>query len=162
MRRLVPLILFLLLHGAATAAARFEARVLRVKDGDSVVVEQLLAKRRSEIRLAGIDAPEYSQPWGPQARAALSRMLGRGNVTVEVVDRDRYHRLVARMWVGRRYVNAEMVHSGNAWAFDRYVPDREIRAAEAAARTARAGLWALPPENRLPPATWRALHPRRD
>jgi endonuclease YncB( thermonuclease family) len=161
MRWLVPLIL-LLLHGPVLAAARFEARVLRVKDGDSVVVEQLLARRRSEIRLAGIDAPEYSQPWGLQARAALSRMLGRGDVTVEVVDRDRYNRLVARVWVGRRYVNAEMVRSGNAWAFDRYVPDREIRAAEAAARTARAGLWALPPEDRLPPATWRALHPRRD
>jgi endonuclease YncB( thermonuclease family) len=153
------LLLILLLAGPA-AATRFEALVLRVKDGDSIVVERVEAKRVSEIRLAGIDAPELGQPWGPSARAGLRRLVDGRVVTLEVVDRDRYGRLVAKLWVGDAYVNAAMTRSGNAWAFMRYMPDAAIRAGHDAARRERRGLWSLPPEQRVPPATWRATHGR--
>jgi endonuclease YncB( thermonuclease family) len=158
---------FLCLLGLAAAspvaaAPRFEAEVVRVKDGDSLVVRRFDVKRESEIRLAGIDAPELAQPWGIQARSALRRMVLGKSVTVEVTDRDRYNRLVARVWQGKRYVNADMARNGDAWAFSRYLPDREIRAGQDAARAAGRGLWRLPPDQRLPPATWRDLHPRED
>jgi endonuclease YncB( thermonuclease family) len=153
------LLLFLLL--AAPAVARpFDARVLRVKDGDSVVVERVPQRRVMEIRLAGIDAPEMGQPWGIQSRDALRRMIGGKTVRVEVTDRDRYGRHVGRMWVGRTYVNAEMTRLGHAWAFARYLPDAEIRAGHEAARAAGRGLWSLPPADRLPPPTWRQRNPR--
>jgi endonuclease YncB( thermonuclease family) len=144
------------------AARPFEARVIRVKDGDSLVVERVEARRRSEVRMAGIDAPEWSQPYGQEAATALRRMVAGRTVTIEVVDRDRYNRLVARVWLGRLYVNAALVRDGHAWAFDHYLADPAIAAAQAEARRAHRGLWALPAPDRVPPATWRASHPRVD
>ncbi|MGL6043791.1 MAG: thermonuclease family protein [Sandaracinobacteroides sp.] len=153
------LAIFLLLFPVAAAATVFEGRVVRVKDGDSLLVERADVKRTSEIRLAGIDAPELAQPWGIQARSGLGRIVQGRTVTVEVTDRDRYGRLVGKVWQGRAYVNAAMTLSGNAWAFDRYLRDRDIRAGQDAARKAGRGLWSLPPGQRLPPPTWRERYP---
>lgn len=153
-------LLALLLLAAPLAAQRFEARVLRVKDGDSIMVERFPQKRVSEVRLAGIDAPELGQPWGASSRAALRRLVDGRRVMVEVVDRDRYGRLVSRVFVGQVYVNAAMTGSGNAWAFARYMPDAAIRAGHEAARREGRGLWSLPPHQRVPPATWRETNPR--
>jgi endonuclease YncB( thermonuclease family) len=70
--------LILALLASPLAASRFEGKVVRVKDGDSILVERSDVKRTSEVRLAGIDAPEAAQPWGPEARAALRRAGRRG------------------------------------------------------------------------------------
>jgi endonuclease YncB( thermonuclease family) len=159
MWRVLP-VLILLLGSIPAAATRFEGRVVGVKDGDSLLVHRPDVKRTSELRLAGIDAPELAQPWGIQSRSALRRLSQGSAVRVEVTDRDRYGRLVARVWQGRTYVNAEMTRQGHAWAFDRYLADSAIRAGQREARAAKRGLWSLPPQDRLPPATWRERHPR--
>lgn len=151
--------LALLLTAPAAAVTRFEAQVLRVKDGDSLVVLRKDVKRQSEIRMAGIDAPELAQPWGLAARSAMRRLVQGKDVVIEVTDKDRYGRLVGRVWQGRTYVNAAMTRSGNAWAFDRYLADDDIRAGQQEARHAGRGIWSLPEAQRLPPATWRRLHP---
>ncbi|MCS6986398.1 MAG: thermonuclease family protein [Sphingomonadaceae bacterium] len=156
-----PALLALALIAAAPApAARFAATVLRVKDGDSLVVERVRERRVSEIRLWAIDAPELDQPWGIEARTGLRRLVGGRRVEVEAVDRDRWGRVVARMWQGRTYVNAAMTWHGDAWALRHRGADPAILAGERAARTARRGLWSLPPDRRIPPATWRQRHPR--
>lgn len=158
---LARILLLLAFLGASPGwATSFTARVVRVKDGDSLVVERADVKRRSEIRLAGIDAPELAQPWGIQSRSALRQMALGKDVTVEVTDRDRYGRLVGKVWQGKAYVNAAMTLSGNAGAFDRYMPDKAIRAGQEEARRKNQGLWSLPPKQRISPASWRALHPR--
>jgi endonuclease YncB( thermonuclease family) len=148
--------------GAVHAGTRFDGEVVRVKDGDSLMVRRFDVKRTSEVRLAGIDAPEFAQPWGIQSRSALRRMVQGETVSVDVTDRDRYGRLVARVYRGRTYVNAAMTHGGHAWAFGRYLPDRQIRAGQDSARAARRGLWSLAERDRLPPATWRDRNPRDD
>lgn len=160
MLRVLLLALWLGIAGPALAA-RFEAVVVRVKDGDSLVVERVREKRQSELRLFGIDAPELDQPWGIQSRTALRRLVGGKTITVETMDRDRYGRLVARVWVGRTYVNAAMAWNGDAWAFTRYGPDPAITDGHKSARAAGRGLWSLPPSERVPPATWRQRNPRQ-
>lgn len=156
-RRLLVLIwLFLAMP---LAAAGFTGEVARVKDGDSILVYRADVKRTSEVRLAGIDAPELAQPWGIQSRTAMRRLVLGKQVRVEVTDKDRYNRLVGKVWQGRTYVNAAMTAGGHAWAYDRYLKDRDIRAGQDKARRDRLGLWALPPEQRLPPATWRDRSP---
>lgn len=160
--RLLLTILAAILVSMPAAAAEISGRVTRVKDGDSLMLYRPDVKRTSEVRLAGVDAPELAQPWGVQSRSALRRLTLGESVRVEVTDRDRYGRLVARVWRGRTYVNAEMARLGHAWAFDRYLPDRAIRAGQTEARAARRGLWSLPPQDRLPPATWRERHPRSE
>ncbi len=166
MARLVALLMSALLLLSAPALSRdferfrFTGIVTRVKDGDSMMVRRDDVARVSEIRLAGVDAPELAQPWGIQSRSALRRMVQGQRVSIEVTDRDRYNRLVGKVTLGRDYINARMAHDGHAWAFSRYLPDRQIRGGHDAARQAGRGLWSLPPEQRLPPATWRARNSR--
>lgn len=154
-----PFLVAALLAGPAFAKV-MKGEVLRVKDGDSLMFYRPDVKRTSELRLAGIDAPELAQPWGLQARSALRRKVEGRAVRIEVTDRDRYGRLVGRIWVGPTYVNAYMTQYGHAWAFDRYLRDSRIRAGQDLARREKRGLWALPPQDRLPPPTWRAQNPR--
>lgn len=162
--RVIALILAFLLSFPLDAAplAILRGNVVRVKDGDSIVVRRAPTNRNVEIRLAGIDAPEHGQPWGTEAARALRGMVDGREVRVDVYDRDRYNRLVGKVFLDRIYVNAALVRDGHAWAFDRYIADDAIRLAQKSARAQRRGLWSLPPSQRLPPATWRKQHPRRD
>lgn len=131
------------------------ASVIRVRDGDSVLVRA--GGRDVEVRLADVDAPERGQPHADQARKALIDLLQRRDVTVEVLDTDTYRRKVARV---RRLpdgldINAEVVRAGNAWVFRRYVRDQSLFMLEQSARERHAGLWALPEEQRMPPWLYR-------
>lgn len=139
--------------------SEFDGTVVGVIDGDSLHIRRASGDV-AEIRMAGIDAPEYSQPWGKEATIAMKKLVLGKPVRVAVTDKDRYGRLVAKVWQNRLYVNAEMTRTGNAWAFDRYMKDADIRAGQTTARRANRGLWTLPEPERLPPATWRARHPR--
>lgn len=140
---------------APSAQASWTARVIRVRDGDSLLVRA--DGRDIEVRLADVDAPERGQPHADPARKALIDLLQRRDVTVEVLDTDTYKRKVARV---RRVpdgldINAEVVRAGNAWVFRRYVRDPSLFTLEQSARERRAGLWALPEDQRVPPWTYR-------
>lgn len=74
------LILLLLLILAPAVQATLTGRVVRVIDGDTVVVLTAPATE-VRIRLAGIDAPEKGQPFGQRSRQFLaSRVAGRGDI----------------------------------------------------------------------------------
>ena len=67
--------------------------VVRVIDGDTVVCDVDLGfyvRTRMSCRLAGINAPEHDEPGGPEAKAALAELLGRGTVTVASVGVDKF------------------------------------------------------------------------
>ena len=123
-----------------------QARVLsgrpRVVDGDSI---ELAGER---IRLFGIDAPESAQTcrasgsrWrcGERATRGLRERIGGRTVTCEERDVDRYGRIVAVCRAGGEDMNAWMVERGFALAYRRY--SRAYVGEEAAARSARRGLW---------------------
>ena len=114
----------------------FTASVMSVEDGDSVVV-----KTESEpitVNLAGVDAPEMSQPGGLQARQFLSDLTLGKTVTVRLtngVDR------MARLEVAGIDVTGALVRAGMGWHCPRYADDRDLTRAEAEARSAKRGLW---------------------
>lgn len=141
--------------------SQFTATTIRVRDGDSLLVRA--GGRDIEVRLADVDAPERGQPHADQARKALIDLLQRREVRVEVLDTDAYRRKVARV---RRLpdgldINAEVVRTGNAWVYRRFVRDQALIALEQAARQQRAGLWALPEAQRIPPWAYRERERRR-
>ncbi len=111
--------------------------VTRVVDGDSVWVTPAGGKPVA-VRLAGIDAPELCQPWGPEARDALrDRVLGH-EVTLQPRGHDSYGRLLATLLLDGSVVNGQQVEDGNAWS-QRYQWDRgpyvkEERVAQALGR----------------------------
>lgn len=123
-------------------------------DGDSLKLGE------HEIRLKGIDAPEYRQicrnergdvACGRNARQALAGYLARGALRCQILGRDRYRRDLAVCRVGDLDINAAMVRDGHAVAFGEY------QAEEREAKAARRGLWSLTFEQ---PSAWREKHPR--
>ena len=79
-------------------------------------------------------------------------------ITVEQVDKDRYGRLVANLYADGKWVNAEMVRSGDAWVYRQYAKTPELFQLEEEAREGKRGLWALPEQERTPPWEWRKAH----
>ena len=125
--------------------------VVRVKDGDSLVVDS--NGREVEVRLADIDTPEFNQPRGDEAKEALSSLVDGKDVRLELVGGDAYRRIVAHVFVGEVDVNAELVRRGLAWVRRAYDPAPSLVALEDGARQAERGLWA--DEDPVPPWIWR-------
>jgi endonuclease YncB( thermonuclease family) len=139
---------------ASGAEARIlDGRVVGITDGDTLTL--LVDREQVRIRLAQIDAPESNQPYGKNAKAALSALAFGRQARVEVVDIDRYGRTVGEIFVDGIDVNREMVREGHAWAYTKYSHTTEIIELEDSARTAKKGLWALPENQREPPWFWR-------
>ena len=138
------------------AAGRPLWRVDVVHDGDTVTCLDA-AGQPQKIRLQGIDAPEFDQPHGREARQALAAKLAGGAVRVEGAARDQHGRLLGTLWLGDRDLNRELVAEGHAWVFGGFAPDPDLIAAESEARKAGRGLWAAP--HPLAPERWRATHP---
>ena len=126
-------------------------RVVRVKDGDSLVVDS--NGQAVEVRLADIDAPEFNQPRGEYAHAALRALVAGKDVRLDLIGGDAYRRIVARVYVDTVDVNTELVLRGLAWVRRAYDPAPALVATEDEAREARRGLWA--DEDPVAPWIWR-------
>ena len=129
-------------------------RVVGVTDGDTLTL-LVEGKRQIKVRLAEIDAPESRQPYGKRAKQELSDLAFNKEARVRVQDIDRYGRTVGRVFVGNVDVNAEMVRSGAAWVYRKYVKDASLFKLEDEARREKRGLWSLPESERVPPWEWR-------
>lgn len=159
-------LLALLLAGSAAAADPpkpqpvLGATVTRVNDGDSIEVQ--LASGKARVRMSGIDTPEYDQPYGSQASAAMKAMLPVGSaVELEVATQDSFNRMVAIVWLvadGKRVnLNETMLREGHAWAYRRYLPTASYCDIEEEARARKAGLWSQPVKDWVYPPEWRYL-----
>lgn len=124
------------------AAARFEAVVSHITDGDTVWVRPLSGGPPQQVRIEGIDAPEICQPFGMRARDALATRLLRKRVTLTTRGQDDYRRIVARVRLGRQDIGGWLVSEGYAWSY-RFRKDLgPYHRQERVARDARRGLWA--------------------
>jgi micrococcal nuclease len=153
------MMLALLLSVALLGSKPLDCKYVRLIDGDSFVVLDTQG-RECKIRLAYIDAPEYQQPFGGDARAKLGSLLIGKLITVEVISTDNRGRKIARVIADGIDVNLEMVASGSAWWYKQYAPKAtEIQAAELDACERKLGLWgdADPTE----PWVWRKRESRR-
>jgi endonuclease YncB( thermonuclease family) len=135
-------------------AAELTGRVVGVTDGDTLTL-LTGARQQVRIRLAEIDAPESSQPWGARAKNALSALVLTQQVRVIYSDKDEYGRTLGRVYVSGKDVNLEMVRMGDAWAYRQYMTDSAFFGVESEARFKKSGLWALPMRQRVAPWDWR-------
>lgn len=122
------------------------AQVVSVGDGDTLRAKML--GRTVTIRLGCIDAPEMAQnPFGTQARNQLQQILPAGQtVRVREIDRDRYGRTVAELFLGDRSVNLQMVAQGQAAVYPQYLSgcagnQNQYLQAENQAKQQRLGFW---------------------
>ena len=143
-------ILCLLCWQTPLLADTITGRVERVIDGDTVIVEN------ARVRLAEIDAPELSQPHGPEAKMALADMITGKRVTVTYTRRDRYGRLLATIHLGHTNINLTMVEAGHAWRYRYARKTGMIAEAERSAMARKCGIWSNP----RPKPPWQHRKPR--
>lgn len=120
--------------------------IISVGDGDTLRVNQ--DGETVTIRLGCIDAPETAQtPWGEQSANRLKQILPTGQaVQVREIDRDRYGRTVAEVFLGNQSVNLMMVKEGQAVVYRQYLSgcantqDQYLQA-ESQAKAQGLGFW---------------------
>lgn len=148
----------LLVAAVSPASAEEFAGAGRAVDGDSLFVGG------REVRLFGIDAPEYRQTcrvnwssWscGSDAAAALRAMVDARQLTCSSRDRDVYGRTVASCRAGGVDLAAAMLEKGLAIALDNAPASYAALADHSKAQ--RAGIWGSEFDV---PAVYRAANPR--
>lgn len=117
-------------------------RVARVIDGDTIQLED-----GRKVRYAGVNAPEEGEPYHRESTQANNLLVGNKTVQLEFgrSKTDKHGRLLAYVYLGRTFVQAELVKQG--WALvtrtqplPRY---REILAKhQEEAKAAGRGIWA--------------------
>lgn len=138
-----------------------ELRVVSISNGDTFTAIDA-QQRQVKIRLRGLDAPEKAQPFGQAARKSLGELLDGKIVRVDVaeVDRDRFDRIVARVWVDNVEVNRQQLARGMAWTTTEFHPaSNDYNKEVAHAQREGAGLWADPAP--VPPWEWRKAEKER-
>ncbi len=127
------------------------ATLVSVTDGDTIKVRT--GGKVERVRLIGIDTPETKnsprgpQPFAEEATAAVTRLLGGGELILrlDAEERDRYGRLLAYVYADDgTFVNEAMIREG--WARPLRVPPnvahaKQFDALSSAARNARRGIW---------------------
>jgi len=125
LRILFFLLLVFLVFPPSAFPKTLYGKVLKVFDGDTFLI--WVQGQEEHVRLREIDAPEVTtknrmgqEPWGRRAKEfAQSRVKGKTvRLEIEEADeRDRYHRLLAYVFLDHTFINREMVSSGNAFFY---------------------------------------------
>ena len=130
-------------------------RVVGVADGDTVTVLDA-DKVQHKIRLAGIDAPEKAQAFGNRSKQNLSDLVFQKDVRVDWDKRDRYGRIVGKVWVQPVSCPAcpmtldaghAQITVGLAWWYRKYANEQapetrgQYEFSEQEAKAKRVGLW---------------------
>lgn len=158
-------------------------KVLRIYDGDSMKIEG--GELTVMVRLVGIDAPESGggkgaswkkrvgksgsradgQPFSQEAKEALARMVGSGDIHIKSYGTDRYNRLLAEVFTADgTLVNLELIREGMAEVYRDSPPEgfeiAPYKRAELEAKRYYKGIWSLGSEYQSP-KIWRKANPRK-
>ena len=125
--------------------------IKKVVDGDTVHLYH--NEEVYKVRLIGIDAPEWNQPFGSDSTDYLKSHLREGRVNIEISGTDRYGRKLGRLYWKGENINRAMVSAGFAWVYDDYVTDLSFYDNQNKARYLKKGLWN--DKNPIPPWRWR-------
>ena len=142
----ITLLLTLLITQGLANADTLMGRVVRVTDGDTIVVLDS-ADAQHKIRLTGIDAPERKQAFGTKSKDHLSDEVAGKFVVIEYSKRDYYERILGKVLLNEEDMNLEQIRAGLAWHYKKYQKeqspgDRQLYSTmEVEAREAKRGLW---------------------
>jgi endonuclease YncB( thermonuclease family) len=147
-------------RGPARSIRAADGREVSVIDGDSLRIGE------QEVRLGGIDAPEYPQtcrdaagaewPCGREARDLLEQLVAAPGLVCTTREGDRFGRALAVCRTQAGDLAGALVAAGFAESSgDRRFDNHEQGVA--AARAARRGIWRGPHQH---PAEWRRANPR--
>ena len=150
---LTGLVLVLVATCPTLSWADFAARVVTVHEGDRLTIRH--DGQSETIYLKDIDCPELKQPYGKQAKHAISAYVGNRDVVVRGLTRDKQGRVSAEVLLDDgRNVGHELLKEGLAWWQRSASSDASLGLLEELARASGKGLWA--DSNPVPPWKWKA------
>lgn len=160
MKRVVIGLIWLTVWTGGVSAQMYWGNVNHVIDGDTIQVT-LRDGTRQTVRLWGVDAPEFDQPYGRQARMAVREIVSGEWVIVDPKGEDRWGRVIAEVFIdpqAQASLQEALVREGVVWWYRRFAPEMaEWGFLQEDARRARQGLWSLSPDP-LPPWEWRRIN----
>ena len=138
----IKFLFFLLLINYNFGQTSLTGKVIGVKDGDTVVVLDSL-NNQITLRLAEVDTPEKSQPFGTKAKQFTSDQIYLKTIKYVVTDTDRYGRSIAMIYYDEdnKYLSAEIIKAGMGWHYKRYSTSKELALLEDNAKKNKIGLW---------------------
>ena len=124
----------------------FQARVIDVIDGSTVVVETQ-SKTNFVVKCQATSVPQPAEPYADYSRQRLSDLVRRQMVSVEYIGRNADGQLLGTIYLNEEDVCRDQIAVGLAW-FDPQAPNnlktstRELYArSEEQARKSGAGVW---------------------
>lgn len=117
------------------------AKVIRIKDGDTIVV-LLETNKQKTLRLAEVDCPEKGQPFGKNAKQFTSdKVFGKAIKFLET-DTDRYGRSIAKVYYAdEKYLSVEIIKAGMGWWYHQRSKNIELGKLQEIAKNNKIGLW---------------------
>lgn len=116
-----------------------------VIDGDSIRVGG------KEVRLVGIDAPEYSQTCfddknrkyfcGKISKNFLIKLAGGKNVKCQYSQKDKYNRFLGKCFIGDISINESLVENGMAVIYSFTETNEKMEKLEKTAKNKKLGIW---------------------
>lgn len=144
------------LAGAAPASP-VQGMVTAVSSGETLTLT-LADQKQISVRLRDIDAPEPCQPWGVEARAALSTLALNKVATLQASGRDAQGRTVGNLMLDDLNVSRFQVENGHAWSVRTRWDQGPLVKQEKMARALTRGLHATP--GAVPPKEFVRRHGR--
>ena len=129
-------------------ASEIVGAVVRVADGDTIIIATQGTFVRVRVRLSAIDAPEKDQAFGRRATTYLRDQVEGRIVTVHIKKEDRYGRAVGQVFFQGKDIGLSLLDAGMAWHYKKYSGDQSLldrgrySKAESSASANRLGLWA--------------------
>lgn len=141
----------------------YMGKVIRVADGDTVTLLDAM-NQSIRVRLAFIDAPELSQPYGKASQRSLGEMVKDQDVWVKVWDKDQYGRMVGQIWWEKDDIGLMQIVKGYAWHYPVYAKKQQnkmefarYQKAQKTAKKEQLGLW----QEKQPISPWRFRQQKR-
>jgi endonuclease YncB( thermonuclease family) len=116
-----------------------------VIDGDSIRVDE------KEVRLFGVDAPEYKQkcldsnqqeyPCGIISFQFLRKLAASKNVECVYAEKDKYDRYLGKCSLGEISINEEIIKNGMAVIYNFTESDEKMDQLELQAKEQKLGIW---------------------
>lgn len=152
----ILLILISLVFSPIAALAAWEAKVVDVYDGDTLILSD--GGRARIIQLFGVDCPEKGQPFGLRATDHSRNIVAGKDIRIISVDVKRYPRCM--VYVKDKCLNEELLIAGYAWHDKRYCVDEKWAEMERKAVADKKGLWSQ--EAPVPPWQFRDEEDQKD
>ena len=153
---LVSILFIVLTSIPLLAKTTLQGKIMKVSDGDTVIVSPTEGGEFFVCRLYGIDAPESygkeKQAYSEESKKELKQLLLGQTVEVTTAGDKTHNREVCIIKKDGIDVNLEMIKRGAAWAYRKYLKEpyaSKYIEAENEAKTNKIGLWkdgnAIPP-----------------